>query len=96
MITFCIPSKNNLRYLKGCIKSIQENSFHQNNIFVYVDKDEDGTSKWLEENNISFILNEESEIKLKAYILSKSLELDGILKWQEENDAHNGEDDELK
>jgi glycosyltransferase involved in cell wall biosynthesis len=59
MITFCIPSKNNLRYLKPCIKSIQDNSYYPNQIVVYVDQDNDGTVEWLRENGIKFIKNHE-------------------------------------
>lgn len=57
MITFCIPSKNNLRYLKPCIKSIQDNSYYPNEILVYVDQDKDGTVEWLETQNVRFIIN---------------------------------------
>ena len=60
MITFCIPSKNNLRYLKPCIKSIQDNSYYPNQIIVYVDQDTDGTVEWLRENGIKFIQNHEA------------------------------------
>jgi glycosyltransferase involved in cell wall biosynthesis len=60
MITFCIPSKNNLRYLKPCIKSIQDNSYYPNQIIVYVDQDTDGTVEWLRENDIKFIQNHEA------------------------------------
>jgi glycosyltransferase involved in cell wall biosynthesis len=56
-ITFCIPSKNNLRYLKPCIKSIQDNSYYPNEILVYVDQDNDGTVEWLETHNVRFIIN---------------------------------------
>jgi len=63
MITFCIPSKNNLRYLKPCIKSIQDNSYYPNQIIVYVDQDTDGTVEWLRENNIKFIQNHEDAPK---------------------------------
>lgn len=49
-ITFCIPSKSNLRYLKTCIPSIRENAFRKDHdIIVFVDSDEDGTVTWLEE-----------------------------------------------
>jgi len=57
MLTFCIPSKNNLRYLKPCIKSIQDNSYYQNEILVYVDQDKDGTVEWLETQDVNFIIN---------------------------------------
>ena len=49
-ITFCIPSKSNLRYLKTCIPSIRENAYLPNHeIIVFVDSDEDGTVEWLEQ-----------------------------------------------
>ena len=63
MITFCIPSKNNLRYLKPCIKSIQDNSYYPNEILVYVDQDNDGTVEWLETQNVRFIINASVEPK---------------------------------
>ena len=49
-ITFCIPSKSNLRYLKTCIPSIRENAYLSNHeIIIFVDSDEDGTVEWLEQ-----------------------------------------------
>ena len=48
-ITFCIPSKNNCRYLKACIPSIRKNSYRKDHdIIVFVDADNDGTVEWLE------------------------------------------------
>ena len=67
MITFCIPSKNNLRYLKLAIDSIKKNSFYDNEIFVYVDRDEDGTTEWLKQKGISYILNEDKNCKGIGY-----------------------------
>lgn len=59
MITYCIPSKNNLRYVKLAIESIKKNSHYKDNeILVYVDQDDDRTSEWLKENGIQYILNE--------------------------------------
>ena len=50
-ITFCIPSKSNLRYLKTCIPSIRKNAYREDHdIIVFVDSDEDGTVDWLKEN----------------------------------------------
>lgn len=63
-VTFCIPSKNNLRYLKTCVPSIRKSSYYEDNeILVYVDQDEDGTIDWLEENKVSYIKNPDSEPK---------------------------------
>lgn len=68
MITFCVPSKNNLRYLKTCIPSIRDNSYNKSNeIIVYVDQDNDGTTDWLEENNVTYIKNPDQEPKGIGY-----------------------------
>ena len=64
MITFCLPSKNNLRYLKACIPSIQQNSYYNTNkILVFIDEDTDGTEEWLKENNIPYVVNPDKECK---------------------------------
>jgi len=62
-ITFCIPSKNNCRYLKACIPSIRKNAYRKDhNIIVFVDADEDGTVEWLKsvetKYNLTYITNE--------------------------------------
>lgn len=68
MISYCIPSKNNLRYLKLAIESIKKNSHYDDNeIFVYVDQDDDGTSEWLKANGIRFIINETGVCKGIGY-----------------------------
>jgi glycosyltransferase involved in cell wall biosynthesis len=74
-ITFCIPSKSNLRYLKTCIPSIRENAFRKDHdIIVFVDSDEDGTEQWLDENkdkyNITYYIN--PEIGKKLYGIGKA------------------------
>jgi len=61
-ITFCIPSKSNLRYLKTCIPSIRENAYRKDHdIIVFVDSDEDGTVEWLEQvkdqYNLTYYIN---------------------------------------
>lgn len=61
-ITFCIPSKSNLRYLKTCIPSIREKASRpDHDIIIFVDSDEDGTVEWLEANakklNVKYFTN---------------------------------------
>ena len=48
MITFCIPTKNNLRYLKNAITSILTNQHYDNEIAVFVDASDDGTLEWID------------------------------------------------
>lgn len=73
-ITFCIPTKNNLRYLKNSINSIKENSINENEIVVFVDSDNDGTIDWLKENNITYLVNETNQPKGIAYGYNRCIE----------------------
>ena len=62
-ITFCIPSKNNRRYLEACIPSIRKNAYRDDHdIIVFVDADNDGTVEWLDsvkdEYNLKYIVND--------------------------------------
>jgi len=75
-ITFCIPSKDNLRYLKACIPSIRRNAYRKDHdIIIFVDSDNDGTVEWLEQvkdqYDIKVIINPHLNEKLygigKAY-----------------------------
>lgn len=64
MISFCVPSKNNLRYLKTCIPSINNNSYYkENEVIVYVDQDTDGTVEWLKQNDVTYLVNPDAEPK---------------------------------
>lgn len=74
-ITFCIPSKNNLRYLKSSINSILKNNSSGADIIVYVDSDKDGTSKWLEKKGIKYLKNNSSKPKGIAYGYNRCIEL---------------------
>jgi len=61
--TFCITSKNNLRYLKHAVSNIKNNCFNKNHkILVFIDSDNDGTEKWCTENNIDYIKNPTQEL----------------------------------
>ena len=66
-ITFCIPSKNNRRYLEACIPSIRKNSYRDDHdIIVFVDADNDGTVEWLEsvkeKYNVKYVVNDTDEL----------------------------------
>jgi GT2 family glycosyltransferase len=74
-ITFCIPSKDNLRYLKSSVTSIRENSSTDVDIIVYVDSDNDGTIKWLDENDVKYVVNESKTPKGIAYGYNRCIEL---------------------
>lgn len=74
-ITFCIPSKNNLRYLKNSIKSIKENSAIEHHIIVYADMDEDGTERWLIENGIQYLKNDLNKPQGIAHAYNKCIEM---------------------
>lgn len=48
-ISFIIPSRNNLKYLKWCYNSIRKNLGYAHEICIADDASEDGTWEWLEE-----------------------------------------------
>ena len=48
-ISFIIPSRNNLRYLKWCYDSIRNNLGDMHEICIADDASEDGTWEWLTE-----------------------------------------------
>ena len=73
-ITFCIPTKNNLRYLKNSIQSIKDNSTYENDIVVFVDSDNDGTIEWLLENDITHLINYTKQPKGIAYGYNRCIE----------------------
>jgi GT2 family glycosyltransferase len=61
--TFCITSKNNLRYLKHAISYIKDNCFNKNHeILVFIDSDNDGTEEWCRLNEINYIKNPNQEL----------------------------------
>ena len=54
MFSILIPTFNNLEYLKLCIKSLQKNSYFNNQIICHVNIGEDGTIEFLKKNNIDY------------------------------------------
>lgn len=74
MITFCIPSKNNLRYLKNSINSIKNNSEFEHDIIVYIDADNDGTEQWLIDNEVRYLKNNTDTPKGIAYGYNRCIE----------------------
>ena len=61
--TFCITSKNNLRYLKHAIFHIKNNCFNKNHkILVFIDSDNDGTEEWCKLNRINYVKNPTQEL----------------------------------
>ena len=54
MFSILIPTFNNLKYLKFCIKSLKKNSFFKNQIICHVNVGEDGTIEFLKDSGIDF------------------------------------------
>ena len=59
LISFIVPSRNNLKYLKQAYKSIRTNSDHPHEICIASDFSNDGTVEWVEE-----IMKEDENVKL--------------------------------
>ena len=75
-ISYCLPTKNNLRYLKGSIQSIKDNSLLKYEILVYIDADNDGTEEWLKKNapEVRYTKNTSTECKGIAYGYNRCIE----------------------
>ena len=58
-ISFIIPSRSNLRYLKWCYKSIRKNLGYTHEICIADDASEDGTWEWLKE-----IVDKDNNVKI--------------------------------
>ena len=54
MFSVLIPTFNNLKYLKFCIKSIRKNSNYNHQIIPHVNMGEDGTIELLNNLKIDF------------------------------------------
>ena len=54
MFSIIIPTLNNLKYLKLCIKSIKKNSHFNHQIIPHVNIGEDGTIDYLQKENIEY------------------------------------------
>ena len=63
LISFIIPSRNNIEYLKQSYDSIRSNSLHPHEICIADDASTDGTKEWVQEimkedENVKFHINE--------------------------------------
>lgn len=66
LISFILPSRNNLKYLKQAYESIRKNSKHQHEICIASDASTDGTVEWVQEimktdENVKLHINEGPE-----------------------------------
>ena len=59
LISFILPSRNNLKYLKQAYRSIRKNSEHQHEICIASDASTDGTVEWVQK-----IMKEDEHVKL--------------------------------
>lgn len=59
--SICIPTWNNLDYLKLCINSIRKNSFFKHQVIVHINEGKDGTKEWIKEQpDIDFCFSEKN------------------------------------
>ena len=59
LISFIIPSRNNLKYLKQAYNSIRKNTLYPHEICIADDASTDGTKEWVQE-----IMEEDKNVKL--------------------------------
>ena len=54
-VTIIIPNFNGLRFMKDCLKSLDNQSFKDYKLLIVDNGSSDGSKEWLRENRISFI-----------------------------------------
>ena len=54
MISILIPTFNNLKYLKLCIKSLKNNSKYKNELIFHINDGSDGTLEFIKKENYKF------------------------------------------
>ena len=80
MFSIIIPTFNNLKYLKLCLKSLKKNSKFDHEIIVFINEGIDGTLEFVKENNLNYLhnknnvglckaMNEGVKISSKKYIV---------------------------
>lgn len=57
-LSICITTRNNLEYLRLCLKALEKYSSLNNEVLIHVDGSKDGTIQWLEENGYEFTQSE--------------------------------------
>ena len=60
MFSILIPTFNNIKYLKLCIKSIEQNSKFNHQIIVHVNEDTDGTLDYVKDKNLDYTFSNEN------------------------------------
>ena len=73
-----IPTYNNLKYLKLCLRSIKQNSKYNHEILLHINDGSDGTLNFAKENNFNFSYSKDniglcSSINLIAKKATKDL-----------------------
>ena len=61
MFSIIIPTFNNLKYLKLCLKSINKNSKYPHEIIIHVNEGSDGTLAYLKDKNFTFSYSEKNK-----------------------------------
>ena len=80
MFSIIIPTFNNLEYLKLCLESLKKNSIFKHEIIIFINEGNDGTLKYVKDNNIKFLhsdtnkgvcfaFNESAKIVANKYIV---------------------------
>ncbi len=102
MISFVIPSRNNLSYLKWCYNSLRKNLGYKHQLLMASDSSTDGTWEWLEEiskkdDNIKIYKNENERLGIVYWydFLCKEADNDRVMFFHADMYACPGLDEEI-
>ncbi len=60
MFSIIIPTFNNLKYLKLCLKSIKKNSQFKHEIIIFINEGSDGTLDFVKDENIKYCFSKDN------------------------------------
>ena len=58
MISIVIPTYNNFKYLKLCLKSLKKNSFYNHEIIIHINDGSDGTLNFVKDNSLKHTISD--------------------------------------
>ncbi len=94
MFSIIIPTFNNLKYLKLCIKSLFKNSKYEHEIIIHINDGSDGTLEFIKQNGYKYTssikniglcssINKAAKLSSKKYILYSHDDMYFCPKWDD-------------
>ena len=68
MFSIIIPTFNNLKYLKLCLKSIKKNSQFKHEVIIFINEDSDGTLDFVKDEKLNIVFLKKMLVYARLFI----------------------------